>query len=188
MSPFKIIFIHGYTASSTSDWYPNISKELDKLGIDYSIPDLPGKEHPQADKWIERIHKEVLKTNKPLVLVGHSLGTRVALLYLEKYPTKVKRVFLIAAFSNDPKNGQRNDGEIYPDFFTHVIDLNKIKPLVGKFIVVHSTDDTSIAYEQGVEIANELAAKLIIPENRDHLSDPADASYLLEILTRELQI
>src|SRR3972149_1258045 len=127
MEDFKIIFVHGYTASSKADWYPNIIPELEKLGIDFAIPDLPGGEHPHVKVWLRVIHQEVLKTNKPLVLVGHSLGTRL--------------VLLIAAFANRLENANRNDGEAYPDFFVNKIDISKIKSLSEKFIVMHSKDD-----------------------------------------------
>ncbi len=48
MLNFKMHFIHGYTASSQADFYPILSKELDKVGLDYVIPDLPGNKYPQA--------------------------------------------------------------------------------------------------------------------------------------------
>lgn len=186
MSNFKIIFVHGYTASSKVDWYPNISKELKKLGVDFTTPDLPGGLHPKSNQWLEKIHNIVSKTKKPIILVGHSLGSRTVLLYLEKYPKRVEKVFLMAAFANRIENAKRHDGKAYPDFFTHKIDLEKIKPLVGKFIVVHSKDDSSIAYEQGVEISKDLGAKLITCESRDHLSEPENASYVLELIRKEL--
>jgi len=185
MSDFKIIFVHGYTASSKADWYPNISRELDKLGVNYALPDLPGGKFPHAEEWIETIHQEVVKTRKSLVLVGHSLGTRAVLLYLEKYPTRVEKVFLIAAFANRLENSKRRDGN-YADFFAHVINLEKIKPLIGKFIVMHSKDDSSIPYKQGVEIAKSLNAQLFTYTKNDHFSDPDNASYILEVLKKEL--
>lgn len=187
-SDFKIIFIHGYTASSRADWYPNISPELKKLNVDFVIPDLPGGEHPLAREWIEKLHEVISKTNKPLVLVGHSLGSRAALLYLEEYRPNVEKVFLIAAFANRVENAQRNNGEAYPDFFRHKIDIRKIKPLVGKFIVMHSKDDDSIDYEQGVEIAEDLNAELITYNDRGHFYKPENAPYVLEVLKKELNI
>lgn len=186
MSDFKIVFIHGYTASHLADWYPNISKELDKLGVDYAIPDLPGEDHPHAEEWLDVLHEVISKTEKSLVLVGHSLGTRTALLYLEKYQPKVEKVFLIAAFANRIENAQRKGGDAYPDFFTNKIDLEKIKPLVGKFIVMHSKDDSSIPFWQGEEIAKDLGAELIPYEGREHFSDPENAPYVLEELRKEL--
>ena len=183
---FKIIFIHGYTASSKADWYPSISLKLKKLSIDFSIPDLPGRENPHAEEWLSVIHQEVNKANKPLVLVGHSLGTRAILLYLEKYKPKVKLVLLIAAFANRLENGERRGGDAYPDFFEYKIDISKIKSLANKFIIMHSKDDSSISYEQGVEIFRDLNAKLITYTDRDHFSEPENAPYILETLRKEL--
>ncbi len=186
MSDFKIIFIHGYTASSKADWYPNISPELTRLNIDFAIPDLPGGDYPHADEWLEKIHTEVSKTSKPFILVGHSLGSRAVLLYLEKYRPLVKKVFLIAAFANRVENAKRNEGKAYPDFFAHKIDIKKIKPLVSKFIVLHSKDDSSIPYEQGVEIAKDLGVTLKTFKGRGHFYDPEDAPIILKELRKEL--
>ncbi|HVF69285.1 MAG TPA: alpha/beta fold hydrolase [Xanthomonadales bacterium] len=186
MSDFKIIFIHGYTASHLADWYPKLSPELEKLGIDFAVPDLPGGKHPYAKEWLDVIDKEAKNTNKPLVLVGHSLGTRTALLYLDKFRPKVEKVFLIAAFSNSTENAKRRGGNAYPDFFKYIIKLEEIKPLVGKFIVLHSQDDSSIDYAQGVEIARDLDAKLITFNDRGHFFNPNDAPFVLEVLRKEL--
>lgn len=182
---FKIIFVHGYTASSRADWYPNIARELTKLGVDYVVPDLPGGDHPHAADWLDVIHKTVSETKKPLVFVGHSLGTRTVLLYLEKYKPKAEAVFLIAAFANRLENARRYDGDGYPDFFDHKIDIENIKPLVKKFVVMHSKDDP-LDYEQGVEISNQLGAKLITYKDRSHFSDPKNAPLVLEVLRKEL--
>lgn len=183
----KIIFVHGYTASSQADWYPAIKPELDKLGIDYSIPDLPGGKNPHSADWVEIIRKEVDLSSKPIVLVGHSLGTRAVLLYLDKYQKKVDTVILIAPLSNDASNAERRGGEAYPDFFEYKIDPQKIKRLANKFVIAHSKDDSSLDYEKhGVSLAKELGVRLITFEDRDHFSDPKNAPYVLEILRKEL--
>ena len=184
-SDFRIVFVHGYTASSQADWYPNITKELKKLNIDFAIPDLPGGEYPHAREWLETLHTEIQKSPKPLVLVGHSLGTRTVPLYIEKYRPKIKLVLLVAAFANRTENAKRREG-VYADFFDYKIDLLKVKPLVGKFVIMHSKDDDSIAYEQGVEIANDLGAKLLTYEDRGHFFDPQNAKTVLQVLRKEL--
>lgn len=183
----KIIFVHGYTASPQADWYPNISKELKKRKIDFTVPFLPGGLHLKSKVWIEKIHQEVKKTKKPIILVGHSLGSRVVLLYLDKYPRKVIRVLLIAAFSNDTRNARRHDGAAYPDFFEYKINLEKIKPLVSKFIVMHSKNDSDLDYKQGAEIAENLGAELITYEDRNHFNEPENYKYVLEVLLREIK-
>lgn len=183
---FKIIFVHGYTASSKADWYPNISLKLKELGVDFSIPDLPGGEHPHAEEWLNVIHQEVKKTNKPLVFVGHSLGSRAVPLYLEKYRPKVKLVLLIAAFANRLENAKRRGGDAYPDFFAHKVDISKIKLLSEKFVVMHSKDDDSIPYEQGIEIAKDINAELITYTDRGHFYKPKNAPYILQVLRKEV--
>jgi len=173
----KVIFVHGYTASSKVNWYPNISKELDKLGVDYSIRDYPGDRHPAQKEWIEIIEEEVQTTDKPIVLVGHSLGTRAILLYLEKLQRKVDTVILIS-----PPTERVNTRETLGNFFEHKIDLASLQDLAGTFIIVHSKDDSDVPYEEGVEIAQGLNAKLITLDGRDHMSEPENATDVLEVL------
>lgn len=188
MGSFKIVFVHGYTASSNADWYPAISPRLKKSNIDFVIPDLPGEEHPHAEEWLRVLHNEIIKTPKPLILVGHSLGTRTVLLYLEKYqPKNVRLALLIAAFANRLENSQRRGGNAYPDFFEHLIDINRVRSLSKKFIVMHSKDDDSIDYEQGVEIAKDLNAQLIAYNGRFHFCEPENALYVFEVLKNELK-
>lgn len=183
----KIIFVHGYTASSQADWYPAIKPELDRSGIDYSIPDLPGGESPHGADWVEIIRKEVELSSKPIVLVGHSLGTRAVLLYLDKYQKKVDTVILIAPLNNNVVNAKRRGGKAYPDFFEYKINLQKVKKLAKNFIILHSKDDSSLNYEKhGVSLTRELGAKLITFKERDHFSNPEDTPYVLKVLREEL--
>ncbi len=182
----KIIFIHGYTSSSHKDWYPGIARLLDKKNIDYAIPDLPGGKNPKADKWLERINSEVVNTDKPLILIGHSLGTRAILLYLEKYSKKFEKVILIAPFANRIENSIRPNGESFPDFFRYKLNVNQIKSKTGNFIVVHAEDDKTIEYLQGKEIAKDLGAKLINTYGNGHFSDSSNYKYIFNILKEEL--
>lgn len=143
---------------------------LDKANIPYSIPAMPGGEHPHSEEWLELIDKEVKNSTYPVVLVGHSLGTRATLLYLDKFGKKVDTVILIAAFNNDFEKNRNRKDEHYADFFEYPVDVGKVKKLANKFIVVHSKDDDSIDYCQGEEIARELGAKLITYEHMGHFA------------------
>ena len=178
----KIIFVHGYTASSQVNWYPDISKELDVLGVDYSVPDLPGEEYPHSKDWLEIIYNEVNSTDKPVILVGHSLGTRAILLYLDKFEKKADAVILIATFNNDWEKHRVRRDEHYSDFFEYPIDTKKVKKLANQFIVMHSKDDPDLDYQGGVEIANDLDAKLLTYDGRNHFSEPENYTYILEVI------
>lgn len=179
---YTLLFIHGWTASSTTDFYPPLKKELETLKKNYIIPNLPGGKYPHAHEWLDTIHKAVEHVKQPLVIIGHSLGTRAALLYIEKYMPNVRALYLIAAFANRLENAKRRGGEVYPDFFDHLIDMKKVRSCVQSSYVLHSKDDHSIPLEQGSEIAKDLGATLIVAENRDHFSDPSNAPYILSVL------
>jgi predicted alpha/beta hydrolase family esterase len=186
MSDFKLVFVHGYTASSKADWYPRLTKMLDELRVDYVVPDLPGHKRPHSREWLEIIDREVKKSKKPVVLIGHSLGSRAVLLYLDQYKHPVKAVLLIAAFANRIENAARRGGNAYPDFFEYKLDIEAIKRLSDSFTVLHSLDDDSIDYEQGKAIADDLGAKLVTVEDRGHLYKPTNAELVLQTLRDEL--
>lgn len=172
----KIIFVHGYTSSPQKTKYQLIAKKLQSLGIDYLIPEMSGGEYPHSKDWLEIINKEVKSSENPVVLVGHSLGTRAILLYLDKYKTKVDTVILIAALNNDYKENRKNANGNFSDFFDYALNINKIKTLANKFIVVHSKDDDTLNYnKQGVKISKELEAQLITYEDYDHFSGEENA-------------
>jgi len=184
MKDYKVIFVHGYTASSKDDWYPQISPLFDKERIDYSVPDLPGGEYPESKEWLKIIKKEAEKIRKPIILVGHSLGTRAVLLFLDQNDIKVKGVLLIAAFNNRLENAKRRGGN-YANFFDYPVDIQKIKTQAEKFIVMHSKDDDHIDFNQGKEIAEELDAKLIVFEDRLHFSESSNAPIVFNVLKEE---
>lgn len=171
----KIIFVHGYTSSPKKKKYQIIAEELKKIGVDFSMPQLPGGEHPHSENWLEIIDKEVKSSTDPVILVGHSLGTRAVLLYLDKFNRKVDTVILIASFNNSVKENKKRKDEHYSDFWEYELDIEKIKKLSNKFVVLHSKDDMSIDYHQGVEISKELDAKLLTYEDMGHFSGEENA-------------
>ncbi len=180
-----VVFIHGYNASPEMNWYPEMRRELDNLRIPYRMPALPGGDHPQIREWLKIIDQPVKSIKGDVVLVGHSLGTRAVLLYLERSKKPVKGVLLVSPFSNDLKNaGIRGQG--YSDFFEHEIDLSEIKKLSPKFIVMHSKDDQRIPFEQGKEIAEELGADFVVYEDKRHFSRPENHAEVLEQLKKLL--
>lgn len=187
----KIILIHGYTSSPKRKKYRIISRELEKLGVEHSIPALPGGRHPHSCKWLEIIDQEVKNSSQPVVLVGHSLGTRAVLLYLDKYEKRVDTVILFAAFNNDYKRNRKRRNGYYADFFDYALDIERIRKLARRFIVVHSKDDDSIDYKQGVEISNNLGAELITYQDMGHFSGweraEENAKVFLEVIKSVLQ-
>lgn len=186
MSEYTIVFIHG-TGGAEADWLPNISKELAKLGILNVIPKLPNKTPLKVNDWLDGLHKVVKDIPSSIVFVGYSLGTRTALLYLDKYERRTKAIFLVAAFSNNLSNALMTNGK-YASFFSYEIDMNKLKDLVEMRYIVHSVDDDSIPYSQAVELSGDLDAKLITFQGKKHFCNPEYYLDILAILKDKLNI
>jgi pimeloyl-ACP methyl ester carboxylesterase len=99
-----IVMIHGFTGSK-ENWYP-LARELEGR---YRIvmPDLPGwgasERKPGADYGFvaqaERVAAfiRVVSPNRPVVLLGHSMGGGIAALVAARHPELVARIGLLDA-------------------------------------------------------------------------------------------
>lgn len=186
MKDFTIVFIHG-TGGHDADWLPNLGEEMEKRNIPFKIPALPVTTPIQANDWIDGLHKVVSSINGPIIFVGYSLGTRAVLLYLEKYKKKVSHIFLVATFSNDTKNAEKNNSK-YSSFFTNKINTEVVKKNVGKVTILHSKDDWSIPYDQAIELSEEIDAELISYKDKGHFTSPDCSKDILEVLEDKLNI
>jgi pimeloyl-ACP methyl ester carboxylesterase len=99
-----IVMIHGFTGSK-ENWYP-LAREL-RGRYRLVIPDLPGwgaSERKPGDDYgfvaqAERVAAfiRVVSPNRPVVLLGHSMGGGIAALVAARHPQLVSRVGLFDA-------------------------------------------------------------------------------------------
>lgn len=189
MHDVHLLFIHGYTGSGSGDWFPAIAAELKRYDVSFSMPDFPGGDRPQSERWLELIDREVKKASKPVVIIGQSLGTRAAMLYLHEHPeVRVKAVFLIATFNNDLELNRYRRGEGYANFWQYPVDTAQLKGQAEKWVVIHSYDDRNLHYSQAQDISRQLGAKLILTNGRAHFGGPSHAGYIFRILQKELRL
>jgi len=99
-----VVMLHGFTGSK-ENWYPLAERLRGKYRL--LIPDLPGwgesERKPDADygfvaqsvRVAELI--QALSPNRPVVLLGHSMGGGIAALVAARYPQLVDRVGLLDA-------------------------------------------------------------------------------------------
>jgi predicted alpha/beta hydrolase family esterase len=173
-----ILFIHGFESTPEINFYPTIRPLLEEAGIGCSVPAMPHPFAPVKEEWLGAIKQAFDQVEGPVILVGHSLGTRAALLFLETYPVLLAATLLIAAFDNRASNAARRHGA-YASFFDHEIDVALIKSCCPKFVVMHSKDDDSIPYLQAESIAHDLGADLITYTDRRHFSEPENAPEIM---------
>ncbi len=181
---YTIIDIPGYNHNSESAWHSEFRQLIAEEGNEVITLDLPGGKYPVFREWYPIIEQAVSEAKNPIILVGHSLGTRAVLLFLEQTTQTVENIVLIAPFDNSLSNSSFRDGN-YANFFEHLIDINQVKSKVkGEIKVIGSEDDANIPFIQAQNIARDLGGELITIPHSGHFLDAIWAKTLSEIVVR----
>lgn len=182
----NVVFIHGYMSGPKSNWYPAVRRELEEKGLQVFVPQMSGDMYPEYTEWLPVIHQQFERINpEETLLVGHSLGTRAQILFLDEYKMKIGAVLMIGAFSNDPKNAEFRGGN-YANFFEEKLDIKELKKLSESWTVLHSKDDDKIPFAQGKLIATDLGAELVEVNGYLHFKAPQSGEKVLEIIHKIL--
>ncbi len=181
----KVVILHGTSADHTQNWFPWLKSELEKLGHEVWVPDLPGAEEPHIDKYNEFLLASGWDFSDNL-LIGHSSGSVEVMALMEVLPenVRIKAGVLVGTFRGDL--GWKSLKGVNKEF-----DYAKIKSKADKFVVVHSDDDPYCPLDGAKWIADELNASLKIFHGMGHFSYGLDPRFnqfpeLLEIIKSEI--
>ena len=97
-----ILILHGW--GSCAKRWQKVKEILTKQGLKVIVPDLPGfGDNPPPlqpwliDDYVEWVKKFSSGFDKPLFLLGHSFGGRIAIKFAAKYPEKLNGLILCGA-------------------------------------------------------------------------------------------
>lgn len=165
-------------------WYPIVRQKLEAEGHEVIMPQLPGRELPIAEQWLDELKSTLPAHTSDLHVVGHSLGTRAALILLEQTKIQIASLMLIGAMANTVDDHQSRDG--IKTFFTKKIDNEQIKKQAGNITLLHGTDDDKVEYSQGQSLARELEANLITATGHKHFLGEDGAEVIFSQITEQL--
>jgi len=171
----RIFLIHGWTGRPTRDFFPWAKEKLQKAGYEVFVPELPDPDFPKIKPWMEKINEVVGKPQTTDIFVGHSLGCKGVLQYLQTLPdnTKIERVILIAGFEKlqDAAFEALEDWDTFKPWEKAPIDYVKIKKMVGSYTALFSNDDPFVSYEDNYRVfKDKLSAKIILEHGMGHFS------------------
>lgn len=161
------IIIHGWGADSQSNWFPWLKIELEKRGINTTVPDFPNTQNPKLAEWL-RFFEQNLSVDTNTILIGHSLGVPFILRLLERLPEsqKVKACFLVSGFTRPLGYTETESFVVQP------LNWVKVRACSNKFVVINSDDDPYIPLALGQELAKNLGVELIVEHNAGHINAP----------------
>lgn len=193
----KAFIIHGWEATSESNWFPWLAQELRKKDFEVTAPNFPNTANPVLSEWLKEIGKAKLENS---ILIGHSLGAPFILRLLEKfaseslehmsggesikpvYTNRVKAAFLVSAFDRSLGFNEIDN------FVEESFSWEKIKNACEKFYIFQGENDPYIPLWIAEEMAKKLDAELIIEPNGDHLNAPAGFLEYPKLLEKILSI
>jgi len=151
------IILHGHSGKPTGGFRPWLKNELEKQNYHVSIPALPNTNNPEVKEQVEFVLKNQ-KFDKNTVLVGHSLGSVVALKVVENLESPIKKLILAAGFIEpkfkDEKRDIRNE-------YNWNFDFERIKRNVKKIIILRDSSDYAVPHEQADKIKEKIGGTII---------------------------
>ena len=95
-TPKTVLILHGWGSNSTEHWFPTLKKNLTERGYIVFVPDLPTSAEPNLDAQMEFLenYKNTLESDS--IIIGHSLGAKLACHFLAKHSISIGKLILIA--------------------------------------------------------------------------------------------
>ncbi len=166
------VILHGTASTSQNNWFPWLKTELEKLGYEVWVPDLPDAEQPNIDTYNKFLLSSGWDFNDNLI-IGHSSGSVAILGLLQALPENVKidTAILIGTFRGNLDRDDLKDVDVSYDY-------KKIKSKAKQFIVIHSDNDPYCPLDGAEWVAGQLGAKVTLIPGQQHFSSHLDPKYV----------
>jgi len=172
----KAYIIHGWGGHPDEHWMPWLQRELENNGFKVSVPQMPDTNKPKIKAWVSKLAEVAGNPDGDTYFVGHSLGCKAILRYLETLNENIKIggvVFVAPWIKLDRKTAEEEKGEsirIAKSWQENPIDFKKAKMHSRKFFAIFSDDDPYVPLSQADLISKELDADIAIEKEAGHFT------------------
>ncbi len=163
---------------------PWLKKELEASDYQVVEPAMPETDHPVIDTWVSHLSEAVGELDAHTYFVGHSIGCQTILRYLERESDKKAGgcVFVAGWFKLDNLESEE-DKEIAQPWLKDNIDFSRVLNTTREFFVINSSNDEYGCIEENKRLFEEkLGAKVVVLENKGHLTEGDGVTKLPEVL------
>lgn len=164
----RVLILHGWGGSEFPHWQAHTASDLIKDNYIVSFPELPNKDLPTLDGWMDFLKRE-FDHFKPDIVVCHSLANILWFHFVEKFDIKtIDKLMLVSPVSNTTTI----EIEELKTFLPYPI----VKDLKAKeIIMVGSTNDPYMTKSEIMTLQSQLNIGLKILDDAGHIN--ADSGY-----------
>lgn len=176
----RIILVHGWGGSPKSDWFPWLSRELDKFGYEVIVPAMPETNAPEIETWVNNLARVMGTPDIDTYFVGHSIGCQTIMRYLETINTSVGGAIFVAGWFNLENMESEEEEKIADPWLKTVVDLEKVKKVLPQSTLIISDNDPYGAFEENKEKFSPLITKQVVLLGRGHFNKGVEPEILEE--------
>ncbi len=174
----RVIIVHRWEGGSHDDWRPWLKTKLENMGYEVLVPDMPDTDVPVIEKWVSKLSEVVGTPDSETYFIGHSIGCQTILRYLETVDTQVGGALFVAGWFNLDNLEDEEVVEIAKPWIETTIDIDKIKKVLPKSILLISKDDPYGAFQENVNKFNEFVTHTSVFDHAGHFTESEDPSIL----------
>lgn len=174
----RVIIVHRWSGGAHEDWRPWLKSELEKIGYEVFLPDMPDTDEPIIKKWVSKLANVVGTPDQDTYFIGHSIGCQAILRYLETIDTRVGGALFVAGWFNLENLEDEEVVEIAKPWVEIPINMEKIKSVLPKSILMISKDDPYAAFKENVDKFSQFVSTVSVFENAGHFTESKDQSIL----------
>ncbi len=185
----RVFIIHGWGGNPNEPWPKWLRRQIEANGFEANSPEMPNAWHPKISEWVNKLNESVRNADEDTYFVGHSIGCQAIMRYLEQLPqnAKIGGAIFVAGWFNltDETWDEGYTKEVADKWINTPINFEKTRQHSIKFILINSDNDPYVPLSDAELFKNNLGAKIIILNNKGHISGE-DGVTELPIVLEEL--
>ncbi|MDO4907003.1 alpha/beta hydrolase [Neisseria sp.] len=166
----RAFIIHGWGATPKDHWFPWLAGSLKARGYRVDVPALPNPTAPVFSDWQHTLARHIGTPQPDDLFVAHSLGGITLLHYLSQTrPKEIGGLVLVSAFAEKLPALPEIEGYSIDDYVVQARpDLPAIRAMTANTACIVSGNDSIVAPEASLKLANALQARVITVPDAGH--------------------
>lgn len=178
----RVILVHRWSGGANDDWRPWLKSELEQRGYQVLAPEMPDREAPVIEKWVPHLAETVGTPDADTYFIGHSIGCQAILRYLQTIGTPVGGAVFVAGWFNLKNLEDQETEEIAKPWITVPIDIERIRKVLPRSVVLLSDNDPFDALEENRQKFGEFVTRTVVVPGAGHFTEKKVPAILEQFL------